>query len=1144
MTDTRFLATARHSDSSLLLCAIHESITSMRMCILSALRAQQSHPSRLERLAVDGAARWPCGGSGGFGGGDGGSGGGGGSGGSGSGGSRVGAVQKGGSSGGQRQQQQRRSETPSPYHLREWFAQRGASGGSVRCLYVICTGDRAGQTCGKPHSQHHCFSCLNDAWRAEFGDEAKRPRWAELLMSGVDIFALDYDAILAAMYALSVSAEGDCYLCVPPDPGIEAAALGASESALPGTAPAEALRTFTLDLGASRCFFRDSTTLTPLSARVPVRLADPSGGQVLAHSSNVLPCPAVLSGSLLGLHLLSFSTKLVSTVALQDAMVTTTTLGGQRVSMCTCTRTRRHLATFTRRPGSSLYTQATEPPQVAASAQTLLWHHRLGHPSLPRLRGMHSHLLVSGLPRSLHPSRPRLPRPAFLASRGGSVPLLTPPPFPRRLESSLQALAEPGGPEPESAEPRGAEFEAAESGGACQNIASSPEATISGSPASLLRQSPVGPLLLPLRVSRRASYSSSPEATISVKTLFFVSNFQLLFLNSAEPRGTASAGGPAGASPCQSPRPEPLSPQQLREWFSQHTRLQSGAGGARGSTRGGTGAGGAGATGLGGAGVPAGAGGIGGAGVAGLGGARTRGTGAAGAGAGVVDPGAGGATAGGAAFGGNGAGGTVQRHPFFVPPPPLSLPPPYSVLRKVLSLPSSTGLPPSLLSPPPRLSQPQLQQDFTLPAPSPFAKQIDSFTNRREPESRPASPVRAVRTGRRVPRPFPPPVPGTNVMALCPSSLPLQVPLPPPPESSLPAISDPESDLARAACPTVSRLLATIVTDPFFESTAVSALVAELVDFAAACRLDYVTSLVAESASDCPPSIVGECALGTNVLKDRQEGFECLAAAVPHLVAMLLAPEGDSDAPDIPTPRSYTEAITDESVEPSGPYPELVGCLIYLMTCTRPDLAYPLSILARYVASGRHRPEHWEAAKRVLRYLCSTLGMGLVLGGRGPFVLTGHTDASWVDDLATQRSSQGYTFSIGSVSVPWQSTRSYSVLSSSCEAEINAGAMAAQELRWLTYLLTDLGERPRSSPVLYVDNKAMIVLCQEHRTKHIALRYFLARELQQRGQLRLAYVATRANTADIFTKALQSGDHQRFCPVLGLVPTLPHLLTA
>ncbi|CAI7738421.1 unnamed protein product [Closterium sp. NIES-53] len=252
-----------------------------------------------------------------------------------------------------------------------------------------------------------------------------RPRWAELLRSGVDIFALDYDAILAAMYALTVSAEGDCYLCVPPDPGIEAVALGASESALPGTAPSEALHTFTLDSGASHCFFHDSITLTPLPAPVPLRMADPSRGPVLARSSTVLPCPVVPPGTLSGLHLPSFSTNLVSTAALQDAMVTTTTPGGQRVLICTCTWTGRHLATITRRPRSSLYTLTTEPPQVPASGQvsasgpvaapysccllshqTLLWHHRLGHPSLPCLRGMHSRLLVSSLPRSLPPLPP------------------------------------------------------------------------------------------------------------------------------------------------------------------------------------------------------------------------------------------------------------------------------------------------------------------------------------------------------------------------------------------------------------------------------------------------------------------------------------------------------------------------------------------------------------------------------------------------------------------------------------------------------------------------------------------------------------------------------------------------------------------
>ncbi|CAI7918942.1 unnamed protein product [Closterium sp. NIES-53] len=356
----------------------------------------------------------------------------------------------------------------------------------------------------------------------------------------------------------------------------------------------------------------------------------------------------------------------------------------------------------------------------------------------------------------------------------------------------------------------------------------------------------------------------------------------------AEPRGTAFSGGPEGASPQLSPPPEPLSPQQLREWFTQRTRLR----------------------------ITARAGGLGGAAAAGPGGARTRGTGAAGTcsvedaaagdstelgAAGARGTGAGGtstgvAKAGGAGVGAvSGAGGSVQLQPYFVP-----------VLQQVLGVPSSPGLTPPLLYPPPDLTQPLLQPASTLPAP-PYTAQTGGLTEPREPASCPASPVR---TGRRVPRPRPPPVPGTHAMALRPSSVPLRVPLPPPPESSLPAIPNPESDRARAASPTVSRLLPKVITDPSFESTAASALVAELVDFAAVCRLDYAIALVATSESASPPSVGGECALSTDNLEDKQEFFECLAAAVPRFTSILLAPGGDPDAPNIPTPRSYAEAIT------------------------------------------------------------------------------------------------------------------------------------------------------------------------------------------------------------------------------------------
>ncbi|CAI7829722.1 unnamed protein product, partial [Closterium sp. NIES-54] len=223
------------------------------------------------------------------------------------------------------------------------------------------------------------------------------------------------------MYALSTSDEGDCYLCVPPDSGIEAAALGAGETAAlgasasaalgagesppSGTASAQVLHTFTLDSGASRSFFRDRTTLTPPSRPVAVSLANTSGGPVLASFSTVLPCPAAPSGSLSAsdpLHVCSDGPPLGHVYP---------SPGFEPVHSVYCASS------------SSASGQVAVSSQVFAAAsgsgpesapcscrllshQTLLWHHRLGHPSLPRLRGMASRVLVSGLPRSLPPLPP------------------------------------------------------------------------------------------------------------------------------------------------------------------------------------------------------------------------------------------------------------------------------------------------------------------------------------------------------------------------------------------------------------------------------------------------------------------------------------------------------------------------------------------------------------------------------------------------------------------------------------------------------------------------------------------------------------------------------------------------------------------
>ncbi|CAI7877828.1 unnamed protein product [Closterium sp. NIES-53] len=667
----------------------------------------------------------------------------------------------------------------------------------------------------------------------------------------------------------------------------------------------------------------------------------------------------------------------------------------------------------------------------------------------------------------------------------------------------------------------------------------------------------------------------------------------------AEPGGAESGGAllegmePGGAEPGgagsarmvsrgASSRRELLSPQELHEWFARRWSRASGAAGPGGAAEttgvegttavtgsGGSCPGGAGAAGPGGPAEAAGVGPPGGsagasggtcaAGSPGTGAAEATGVGAGGSadagmseGAGVGATGAGGAAGAGAPDGSPGAvpagsGGATRPRPYFFP-----------LLEQVLGLPPSPGL-----------------------------------AERRAPASRPASPARPACTSRRTSRPRPPAVPGTHQMTLRPSTAPLRVPLPSPPAASLPILADLESDSLRAASPTVARFLATVVTDPSLASTAASALVAELIDFAACCRLDYAASLVAESASVCPPSVGGECALGTDVLEDRQEEFQCFAAALPVSFKARYVARGFSQRQGVdyfhtfsPTPKMTTLRVllhvaaqrdyelhsldfstaflqgslheeiwlrrppgfTGTTLAALGFAPSTADPSLFLRTDTSLPPFYVLVYVDDLVfATADTAGLAHVKSELQKRHTCTDLGelrsyLGLqITRDRAQRTIT-LTQSHMVQQVL-----QHFDFTYSSPQATPLSTRhSLSALPSdesvepsgpsSCEAEIYAWAMAAQELRWLTYLLTDLGEQPRSPPVLYVDNKAMLALCREHRlehrTKHIALRYFLARELQQRGQLRLASVASKANTADIFTKALPPGDHQRFCTML------------
>ncbi|CAI7836892.1 unnamed protein product [Closterium sp. NIES-53] len=810
------------------------------------------------------------------------------------------------------------------------YAGRQGSGGAGPCTYVLRTGDRTGE------------------------------------QSGVAIFDLNFDAILAAMYAVSISAEGDCYVCVPPDPGIEAAALGASESAAPGTgesalsgtASAQVFHTFTLDLGASRSFFRDRTTLTPLSRPIAVSLADPSGGPFLARYSTVLPCPAAPSGSLSGLYLPLFSTNLV---AASSQVFAAASRSGPESGPCSCR---------------------------LLSHQTLLWHHRLGHPSLPRLRGMASRVL--GHERYfllVIDDYSRYTTVFPLRSKGGEFSSDLLRAF-CRAEGICQTFTLPASPQQNGIAERriGMVMDVVRTSMihaaaphflwlfavqyAAHQINLQPRVSLPKTSPTLRWMGQVGDAsafrvwgsrafvrdLSADKLSSRAvpcditfdesapyyrlfPYCTAPlpppplffapgpppvdplphqgPAPSGVSQVDAVEPVEVAADSSAsrgaepggaesggaEPGGAESGGAePGGAEPggtgsggAASERVEPGGAEpgaagsggELREWFALRWSRAAGAGGAAatgGSTApGGTGAGGATGAGTGGSTFAGGTGAAGPAGAPGAGAGGAAGVGATGgpgavatvsaggpAGAGAAGgSGASGAAGVGAAAGGAGvvpAGsrGAARPRPYFVP-----------LLEHVLGLPPFSGPAPSLECPPPVQSESQFQPASPLPAPSLYVGPTRGLAKRREPESRPALPVCAARTSRRVPRPRPPAVPGTHQMALRPSTAPQRVPLLSPPESSLPALADPASDSLRAASPTVTRLLATVVTYPSFASTAASALVTELVDFASLCRLDCATSLVADSASVCPPFVGGECALSTDVL---------IAAALPHLV--------------------------------------------------------------------------------------------------------------------------------------------------------------------------------------------------------------------------------------------------------------------
>ena len=221
--------------------------------------------------------------------------------------------------------------------------------------------------------------------------------------------------------------------------------------------------------------------------------------------------------------------------------------------------------------------------------------------------------------------------------------------------------------------------------------------------------------------------------------------------------------------------------------------------------------------------------------------------------------------------------------------------------------------------------------------------------------------------------------------------------------------------------------------------------------------------------------------------------------------------------------------LVEAALDPSRPappdaavkaYQSLVGALLYCATSTRPDISYAVAMLCR--AMAKPTPDLLDSAERILQYLVATKHLGITFERTDSrqLTLTGMSDSDW----AVKHSTSGYIFSLCGGAVSWASKKQASIALSSTEAEIVAASLAGAEAVYLRSLLQDLGVKQPATELL-VDNKGAVFSAKlaghsHGKLKHVDRRHFFIRELVEDGKLRVSFVRTDDNVADLFTKPL------------------------
>ena len=291
--------------------------------------------------------------------------------------------------------------------------------------------------------------------------------------------------------------------------------------------------------------------------------------------------------------------------------------------------------------------------------------------------------------------------------------------------------------------------------------------------------------------------------------------------------------------------------------------------------------------------------------------------------------------------------------------------------------------------------------------------------------------------------------------------------------------------------------------------------------------------------------------LGIRIERDRKR--RTITLSQQSYIESVLDKYGFTESSPKATPMSHSARLTATDPHDDTPiprfeispgimvtYPQIVGSLMYAMMGTRPDLAYTVGVLGRYAANPKRC--HWNAAKRVLRYLRGTSSYGLTYEGSKVSLdmdFHGFSDADWSGDSDTSRSTSGFVFISNGAAIGWSSKRQSMVALSTTESEYIGLSLAGQHLMWLRTFFSELGHPQMQPTPLYCDNEAAIILSKDaqfrSRTKHIDRKYhFIRDDIVAKKRAVIFHVSTHDQVADIMTKALSEEKHNKFVKCMGL----------